>query len=63
MRVEVGKDCVGCGICAYHVPEVFHMSDEGTSVPIQGQIPAHLEQKVKEAQDNCPASVIKVFEQ
>ena len=61
MRVEVTDDCLGCGLCAYRVPEVFQVGIMVKSIPIKGEIPPELEGKVIEVRNNCPVSAIRTY--
>lgn len=53
--------CIGCGLCAGTCPEVFRMADDGLAEVYQQPTPATLP-AAKEAEQNCPAGVIKVEE-
>lgn len=61
MRVKVSDDCLGCGLCAYAVPEVFKISDMVKSVPIETDIPTELEEKVIAVRNNCPVHAIRTY--
>ena len=52
------KLCIGCGLCASMLPEVFEMDDEGKSV-VKNENGAPLE-KIREVAEMCPARAIKV---
>jgi ferredoxin len=52
------KLCIGCGLCASMLPEVFQMDDSGKST-IKNENGAPLE-KIKEIAGMCPAKAIKV---
>lgn len=48
--------CIGCGLCASIVPDVFQLNDEGVSeVHNQGGAP---EEKIQQAIDSCPVNCI-----
>ncbi|HEX4812759.1 MAG TPA: ferredoxin [Nonomuraea sp.] len=61
--MEVKADtsvCVGAGMCALTVPQVFDQDeDEGTVVLLQsGEVPADLEEGVRRAVTLCPSGAI-----
>ena len=60
MKVTVSDDCLGCGLCAFAVPEVFTINAMVKSVPIEGPVPPELERKVMAVRDNCPVAAIRV---
>lgn len=64
MRVRVEADaCHGHQSCAIAAPEVFGSDDLGNAVVlITGDIPAHLEAKVRRAEANCPERAVVVDE-
>lgn len=61
MKVTIDRDgCIGCGLCAATCPEVFRISIDGLA-----EVYASSEKtadKVREAAENCPVSVIGVSE-
>lgn len=58
MKVVVNKDtCIGCGACQAICPEVFEV-DEVAEALID-EIPADLEESVRDAVDGCPVSAIE----
>jgi ferredoxin len=60
MKVRVDKDlCTGCGLCIDTCPEVFEMVND-TAEAKSEVVDASLEDKVKEAAQNCPTEAIKV---
>lgn len=62
MKACVDKDvCIGCGLCADTCPEVFELKEDKAYVKVD-EVPANLEDKVKEARDNCPVDAISVEE-
>jgi ferredoxin len=52
--------CIGAGMCALTVPEVFDQSeDEGTVVVlVEGEVPAEREEAVRRAVTLCPSGAI-----
>lgn len=61
MKTKVDADvCTGCELCTTQVPEVFSMGDEVAEV-IVDEVPANLEDAVKEAADACPVEAISVM--
>ncbi len=61
MRVKVSERCLGCGLCAYRVPEIFNISIMVKSEPVEADVPLELEEKVKAARDNCPVAAIQIL--
>jgi ferredoxin len=62
IRVHVDLDrCQGHSRCYALAPEVFDVDDDGfASVLIEGDLPAHLEEKAALAVANCPERAISV---
>ncbi|RVX39444.1 ferredoxin [Nonomuraea polychroma] len=51
--------CIGAGMCALTVPDVFDQSDdEGTVVVLRGEVPPELEDAVRRAVTLCPSGAI-----
>jgi len=62
MRVKIDEDlCIACGLCEESVPEVFRLGDDVAEV-IVDEVPADLEDSVREAASDCPVSAITVIE-
>ena len=60
MKVRIDADlCTGCGLCSDDVPDVFIMGDDIAEVS-SPDVPATLEDDVKEAAEDCPAEAIIV---
>ncbi len=61
MRVTVDADrCEGHARCWAVCPEVFALDDEGHAVVAQPDVPAELEDEVRDAERNCPERAITV---
>ncbi|MGN9839513.1 ferredoxin [Nonomuraea sp. H19] len=51
--------CIGAGMCALTVAEVFDQSeDDGTVVVLQSPVPEKLEEAVRRAVTLCPSGAI-----
>ena len=63
-KARVKKDaCIGCGLCTSLASEVFGFGDDGLAENVLGEeVPAGLEDSVKEAADSCPVAAIEVEE-
>lgn len=62
MKVAIERDgCIGCGMCAATCPEVFRLAEDGFA-EVHASPSEHTADKVKEAAEGCPVSVIKVEE-
>ncbi len=60
MKVRIDADlCTACGLCTDDVPDVFSMGDDVAEV-VSGNVPAKLEDAVKDAADSCPSEAIIV---
>ena len=60
MKVTIDRDgCIGCGLCAATCPEVFRIAGDGLS-EVYSLPSEKTADKVNEAAENCPVSVIKV---
>jgi ferredoxin len=64
LQVAVDADkCIGSGACVLACPEVF-AQDEGAIVRLLDDHPAPaLEERVRQAEQACPAQVITVVEE
>jgi len=59
MKVEVDSSiCTGCAVCRDLVPDVFEITDDMVSKVKVSEVPAGLEDKVKEAVSSCPVNCI-----
>jgi ferredoxin len=59
VAVDPGK-CQGHARCWEICPEVFDLDGDGYSVIADPEVPAGLEEKVREAEANCPERAITV---
>jgi ferredoxin len=60
MKVSIDADlCTGCGLCTDSVPDVFTLGDDVAEVA-KPEVPANLEDAVKEAAEDCPVEAILV---
>ena len=60
MTVRIDKDlCTACGLCTDSVPQVFKMGKDVAEV-ISANVPANLENAVRDAASDCPAEAIIV---
>jgi len=58
-KVTVDKKlCIGCGLCASMLPEVFEIEDDGKS-SVKNESGASIE-RIREVANMCPARAIKV---
>jgi len=56
-EVYVDQDvCIGCGLCASVVPEVFRLNDDGVSEVFD--LEGAGEANIQEAIDSCPVNCI-----
>ncbi len=61
MEVAVDDDrCQGHARCWSICPEVFDLDDEGHAIVTKPQVPTELEEKVRNAAQNCPEQAITV---
>jgi ferredoxin len=62
LKVEIDElNCSGCEDCVDSLPNVFEMSDDGELARVKmTQIPAEIEDDIREAADDCPADAISV---
>lgn len=57
-KVTIEEGCISCGVCESTCPEVFEMKD--VAVVKAGANFNAVEDKIKEAAEACPVTVIKV---
>lgn len=64
MRVTVDSErCQGHGRCYMLSPGVFDCDEEGYSVVRSEDVPQHLEQQARMAEQACPEQAISVTEE
>ncbi len=62
MKVKVDADlCTGCELCIDTCPEVFEMKDDVSVAKVE-DVPADMENDVKEASEDCPTEAIIIEE-
>ena len=58
MQVKIDPDlCTACELCVDTCPDVFEMADD-VAIVIKADVPADLEDEVREAADSCPSEAI-----
>lgn len=63
MRIHVDKDrCMGSGMCALTVPDVFTQDDDGLSEVLPGREDGAGEPLVHDAVRTCPVQAITLEE-
>ena len=64
MKIAVDEDrCQGHSRCMALAPELFEVDDYGvSSVRIDGEVPAGLEEKARLAAANCPERAITIVD-
>ena len=62
MKVKVDADlCTGCELCIDTCPEVFEMKDDVSVAKVE-DVPADMEDDVREASEDCPVEAIIIEE-
>ena len=63
MKVHVDtKVCAGFGVCLGLCPEVFELHEHGYAIVRVSEVPPELEDAVRQAVNQCPASAISLGE-
>ncbi|HUW19162.1 MAG TPA: ferredoxin [Sedimentisphaerales bacterium] len=63
MKVHVDPGlCSGSGACVDTCPQLFELNQEGVSTAKTENVPEDLQQKCKEAAENCPTQAISIEE-
>lgn len=61
MIANINRDgCIACELCPATCPEVFRMADDGLAEVYVDEVPEEAEDSAKEAEEDCPVSVITV---
>ncbi len=61
MKATIERDgCIACELCPETCPEVFRMADDGLAEVYVDEVPEEVEDSAKDAEENCPVSVITV---
>jgi ferredoxin len=62
LKAVVDPDiCTGCGLCADTCPDIFELDeDEGVAFVSGEKVPEDSKECVKQAEEECPVSAIKV---
>jgi ferredoxin len=61
MKVHVNAQvCAGFGVCLGLCPEVFELHDDGYAIVRVSEVPPALEDAVRQAVNQCPASAISL---
>ena len=61
VRVDAGI-CAGFSACLGVCPSVFELHDDGYAIARVSEVPAELEEAVREAARQCPSGAIAVSE-
>lgn len=63
MKAIIDEDsCLGCGICAGIVPEVFRLGPEFHAFVLLNPVPQNYWNLVKDAYEQCPEEAISIEE-
>jgi ferredoxin len=61
MRINLDSErCIGSGLCALAVPDVFAQDDEGGSTVLPGHEDDGADERVRGAVHSCPVQAISV---
>ena len=64
MKVHVNANvCAGFGVCVGICPEVFELHDDGYAIVRVSEVPPELEDAVRRAVSQCPASAISLSDE
>jgi len=59
MKAKVNEGCIGCGLCEGICPDVFRMGSDGVA-EVYSEVRPDQEERVIEAKESCPVTVIEV---
>jgi len=63
MKVHVNANvCAGFGVCVGLCPEVFELHEHGYAIVRVSEVPSELEDTVRLAVSQCPASAISLID-
>jgi ferredoxin len=63
MKVRLDTStCTGHAQCAAHGPDLFELDDDGYALPLDGDLPAHLEAQAGAGAEACPERAIEIVE-
>ena len=60
MKAKVTEECIACNLCVETCPEVFELGDADIASVKVNTVPPELEDKVKQAADDCPTEAIVI---
>lgn len=61
VRVDEGV-CAGFGVCLGISPEMFELHEDGYAIVRLAEAPPELEDKMRQAVDQCPSGAISIIE-
>lgn len=59
MKISIDENCLGCGLCAGQVQDVFSIGDDGYAKVKVEKVPEEKVEIVKQVMEGCPAGAIK----
>jgi len=63
VKVHVNPQvCAGFGVCTGLCPEAFELHEDGYAVVLVSAVPPELEEAVRQAVNQCPASAISLID-
>ena len=61
MKIELADYCIRCGICEDLYPDIFKRNYEEHCIDVLfDEIPRELEERVKQAAEDCAVAAIKI---